>query len=153
MKKNMEELLKKYWDGETTLEEEKFIRIYFRGENIKPEHDKYRDLFNFFDEEKEIRYPVSNKSKKEAAVQRSKSSWMRIAAAIIVILGLSAVIYLNLEQNSSMGQDAWVKYEVQDPEKAKEMALEALAFTSSKLNKGEENVRTNLKTFNRLPLR
>ena len=151
MKKNMQELLEKYWEGGTSLEEERFIRSYFRSDNIDPEHVQYKPLFNFYDQESQKVYQL-NKANEMPSKRRYGMPLIRMAAAILIVLGLSSIIYLNLGRNE-MENDAWAQYEVQDPEKAKEMAMEALVFMSNKLNEGEENMRNNLKTLNRLPIR
>jgi len=49
---NIEELLNRYFEGETTCDEENIIRRYFMEESV-PEHlCSYKPLFVFFDEEK-----------------------------------------------------------------------------------------------------
>ena len=50
--KNMEDLLKKYWDCETTLEEEKQLREYFGGSNIPDQWKDTAALFRYFEETK-----------------------------------------------------------------------------------------------------
>ena len=50
--KNMEDLLKKYWACETTLEEEKQLREYFGGNNIPDQWKDTAALFRYFEETK-----------------------------------------------------------------------------------------------------
>lgn len=152
MTNKMDKLLNKYWEGETSLEEEKFIRTYFRNREIDPAHQPYRDLFNFFETESQITYP-GKLEKASPTGKRKTFPLIRVAAAALVIIGLSVVVYLNRDQGIVGHQDDWSKFEVQDPEQAKEMAVEALAFVSVKLNKGEENMRTNMRALNKLPIR
>ena len=47
-------LLDKYWQAETTLEEEKALADYFRGASIDPELAPFRELFAYFDEEARV---------------------------------------------------------------------------------------------------
>ena len=47
-------LLDKYWQAETTLEEEKALADYFRGPSIDPELAPFRELFAYFDEEARV---------------------------------------------------------------------------------------------------
>lgn len=47
-------LLDKYWQAETTLEEEKALADYFRGPSIDPELASFRELFAYFDEEARV---------------------------------------------------------------------------------------------------
>lgn len=144
----MDELLKKYWDGESSLEEEKFIRTYFRGKDVHPSHEQYRALFSFFEEEASQSYPVGTERQKRKKIHARP--FLRIAAAIIVLMAVGTLIYTNIQREP---KNTWANYEVQDAEEAREKAVEALAFVSSKLNKGESNVKHNLKTLNKLPIR
>jgi hypothetical protein len=47
-------LLDKYWQAETTLEEEKALADYFRGPAVDPELEQYSEIFVYFDEEAHI---------------------------------------------------------------------------------------------------
>lgn len=153
MNNKMNELLEKYWQGETSLDEEKFIRTYFREGKVQPEHEKYKALFLFYEEERKIEQPVTER-KLENVSRRKGNSWMRIAAILVTVIALGTVIVWNLvEKQPFQGNDQWAKHEVQDPDEARQLAEEALVFLSVKLNKGEENMRNNLKTLNKLPLK
>jgi len=48
-------LLEKYWQAETTVEEEQALAAYFQGPDIDPELQPYRDLFAYFDEELQVK--------------------------------------------------------------------------------------------------
>jgi hypothetical protein len=48
------DLLDKYWQAETTLEEEKALADYFHGPSIDPELESYRELFAYFEEEARV---------------------------------------------------------------------------------------------------
>ena len=50
--KNMEDLLKKYWDCETTLEEEKQLREYFGANSIPDQWKDTAALFRYFEQTK-----------------------------------------------------------------------------------------------------
>ena len=45
----MNDLLEKYWNGESTLLEEQQLRDYFSSEKVSTEHEVYRSLFNTFE--------------------------------------------------------------------------------------------------------
>ena len=47
-------LLDKYWQAETSLEEEKALADYFRGPLVDPELEPYREVFAYFDEEAHV---------------------------------------------------------------------------------------------------
>ena len=48
-------LLEKYWQAETTVEEEQTLAAYFQGTNIDPGLQPYRDLFAYFEEELQVK--------------------------------------------------------------------------------------------------
>ena len=45
--KYIEQLLVRYWNGESTLEEEDMLRTFFRQEDIPAQLARYRDLFTY----------------------------------------------------------------------------------------------------------
>lgn len=52
--KDIETLLNKYFEGETTCEEERRLRRFF-AEGLVPEHlEVYRPMFAFFEAEQEV---------------------------------------------------------------------------------------------------
>ena len=97
---NIEELLNKYFEGETTCEEERELRRFFtRG--IVPEHlQMYRPMFAFLNEE--------NRQSKTAVPEVPKTSvplrrrllyiFSAMAAGILLILGIAG---LNRHFNTS----------------------------------------------------
>lgn len=87
----IDELLDKYFRGETTLAEEKLLKNYFASDDVVSKHDPYRELFRAFDSESKER--MNEPLKKVLPVQKfSKRLWIRtfsysgIAAAILIAL-------------------------------------------------------------------
>ncbi|HFB99837.1 MAG TPA: pyruvate ferredoxin oxidoreductase, partial [Phaeodactylibacter sp.] len=52
--KNISQLLEKYWEGETSLQEENTLKQYFNQENVAQELQEYQPLFQFFKEEQDL---------------------------------------------------------------------------------------------------
>ena len=53
--KYIEQLLERYWDCETNVEEEEILRIFFRQKNV-PEHLlRYKPLFSYNDKQRGLR--------------------------------------------------------------------------------------------------
>lgn len=78
--KNIDKLLEKYFEGETSLEEEKILRQYFRQPDIDERHKIYAPMLNFFSEER-----------KEVAIIKKRKKipfyvWTSIAASILLVL-------------------------------------------------------------------
>jgi hypothetical protein len=88
-------LLLKYFDGDTSLEEENILRGYFLSDNIDAQFIKYKPLFNFLDTEKEIKISdeladkinaISIKKRPVIHVVKSYNYWWKIAAAIAFLI-------------------------------------------------------------------
>lgn len=79
---NIKELLEKYLEGETQLEEEKILADYFNTNEVKPEWKVYQDMFKYFE--------VSQTEKTEQTFrpqsQNSIKSWYRYAAVLVLCL-------------------------------------------------------------------
>ena len=101
----MEELLERYFEGETTAAEEKQIRAFFASEQV-PEHlAVYIPLFAYFDEEIERNATEQNERPdlmaEQVAVSVRYKSRMRtvfyilsgVAACILVLLSLTRLLY------------------------------------------------------------
>ena len=50
----IEYLIEKYFDGETSTEEEKYLKDYFSGKNLPQEHLKYKSMFGIFSDDQKI---------------------------------------------------------------------------------------------------
>lgn len=150
--KNIDQILAKYWEGETSLEEEKILKDYFQSGNIADEHKKYNDLFVFFGQESEVKYTKTNVRKK--AVHRPlRMRLPGVAAAVLIFLMAGIWMYNQYQKEFNKQELNWSAYEVEDPEKAREVVVDALAFLSEKLNKGEQNMRSNLKVLEKMPVK
>ena len=54
---NINNLLEKYFEGETSIAEEKKLKAYFNSYEVKEEHIEYAPLFGFFAEARQIEFP------------------------------------------------------------------------------------------------
>ena len=105
--KDIETLLEKYFEGQTTCEEERNLRQFFT-EGLVPEHlQMYRPLFAFFQSEQAVLTESSTTSNTpeisempELMVLEKKSKTFRqyltyslgtIAAALLLLLGISGI--------------------------------------------------------------
>jgi hypothetical protein len=52
--KNINHLLEKYWEGETSLQEEETLQQYFNHGNVAPQLEQYQSLFQYFKEEQDV---------------------------------------------------------------------------------------------------
>lgn len=140
--KHIEELLTKYWQAETSLEEEQMLRQYFSSEDV-PEHLKETAmLFKYYEEQKKevISDITFDSSLKEKAAGRKRGritsifyNSMRIAAGVAVLL--VAIWFVRTEVRKSTPQAMVDTYD--DPKLAFEETKKALMMISKSFGKAE----------------
>ena len=87
----MNELLEKYFRGETSLAEEKELKQYFLTGNVSPDLETYRILFGVFDQELTEK-AISPLIKVLPKQRKNKRIWLQsffttgIAATIVIVL-------------------------------------------------------------------
>ena len=91
---NMEELINKYFEGETTCEEERELRRFFTT-GIVPEHLKvYRPMFAFFDAEakQQTELKEANHKKPKHSIRKYiLYSLSGIAASLVLLFGIAGI--------------------------------------------------------------
>lgn len=139
----MNDLLDKYWAGETSLQEEQELRDYFASNAVAPEHLLYRDLFTTFSQENKdeiidfdafakVKLPETEESKEEQLF--NKKTWKGLAIAA----GFSLLIAVGAGYQQDQAQPDLGTYE--SPEQAYAATMEALELVSKKFNNGRENL-------------
>lgn len=142
----IDELLNKYWNCETTLEEEEQLQAYFRNSSIPEQYKETAALFRYFHEQKKqsladasfdrsvikkIRAPES------ATIRKLVFNSMRIAAGVVVLI--LAVWLVRLELRESSPQQMADTYD--DPEIAFEETKKALMMISKSFSTAEEQAK------------
>src|SRR5690554_3912616 len=82
----VEILLEKYFEGTTSIAEEKQLKAYCSSQDVAPHLEHYRNLFGYFKTEKEIEFD------KKLPLQPSKQpkvKWIGIAASFIILFGMA----------------------------------------------------------------
>ncbi|MDR2954952.1 MAG: hypothetical protein LBV43_07720 [Prevotella sp.] len=107
---DLDKILDKYFEGETSLEEERILREYFLQEDIEEQYKSYIPLFNFFSaERKEI--PVKPKRKRRIPFYVIAS----VAASIALVMCIRIFYYLpmqNLDAKSIVYIDGQKKTDI-----------------------------------------
>lgn len=136
---HISKLLERYFEGETTVEEERTLRRYFTEGPVTEEHRPFADLFRFFVASREEGYEgemVSAAHKpKEASVRRLRIRPLFWRAAAVVAIAASAW-WLYPEQPAHASAIDWSKYEPATAEEAFQVTSRALRTASAKLNYG-----------------
>ena len=94
MNQDIEKLLEKYYDGETTLEEEKQLRHFFQKGNVPVHLESHAPQFNYFAEAAKQQPSLSFDSRlalmldppPKKPIQRFANWFVRIAAALALLI-------------------------------------------------------------------
>ena len=127
---NIEQLLEKYFEGETSVAEEQVLKEYFNSENIASHVEIHQPIFSYFSAAKTEKMNVVPvlPSKK-----RFKTTWIGIAASL-----LFAVALLTFWDKPSEKQEELGSFE--DPEIAFRETQKALAMLSENINVGIQSL-------------
>jgi hypothetical protein len=128
----IEILLEKYFQGETSIAEEKELCNYFSSQNVLPHLEQYKSIFVFFTQAKQQEFTKEIPLK----TKKAKIMWLSIAATIVFMLGLGTFYVLNNDAPVTHGELG--TYD--SPEVAFIETQKALALISSNVNIGMKSV-------------
>lgn len=139
-------LLDRYFQGETTLEEEKSLRRYFTDGPVDERLQEYAPLFQWMVQEQGQQLAdekatgmMEQLARPEAKIVRFRSaSWQwisRIAAVLVLLVGMWWA-YQSQQQEDQTAAVDWSKYEITDERQALEITRGALFKASKSLNEG-----------------
>lgn len=126
----IETSLEKYFQGETSISEEKELKNYFSTSDVAQHLEQYKPLFGYFSEAStdEFKQTIPLKAKKQNV------RWFSIAASVVVLLGIGTFNYLHQPKpREDLGT-----YE--SPEAAFEATQKALSLLSKNVNVGIQSV-------------
>lgn len=141
----IEELLNRYIEGETTLDEEAFLKDYFSQPGLSREHAELQEMFRYFADKKDEAIPpfnlndqlnnlIESESKNENRNRfRHIIAWAGSAAAVLVI---SFGIYQYISK-----PDVLVKDTYKDPKLAYIETKRALLLVSRTMNRNTANLK------------
>ncbi len=146
--KKLEELVKKYWDCETSLEEEQQLREYFRGDSIPETWRETATLFRYFDEQKsktvEPQFDETVVSriremptKREGKVVKWVAASLRIAAGVAVLLAAVYFVRQELREDQAIATEDTFE----DPQQAFEETKKALLMISKGFGRAEQQTK------------
>ncbi len=151
--KYIEQLLERYWQGGTSLEEEEILRVFFSQAHIPDSLMPYKELFASERMWREVRLgeafdaKVLERVRKEEPVKARRVTWpqrmkpfYKAAASVAIILTLG-----NAAQNSFRQEGAECDYNYEsyqdsydDPETAYSQMSDALQMVSQGLSEASE---------------
>jgi len=118
---NIEKLLEKYLDAETTIAEEKELKTYFSSDNVAPHLQEYQEMFGYFSTSKNERFTKTIQLKS----QKMNWKWLSVAASVVLLVS----VYTGYQNNQ--------KREAERIYTETQMAFGMLA---ANLNKGNEAI-------------
>lgn len=162
---NLDQLIEKYWNAETTLEEEKTLAQYFAGSEVSKEHAEIAPVFAYYQTQRSATSNIDVESLLNAQIEseghsvsdnteapQSKSAKVinlrQVAAAVaaMFVLGFAAVTVMNTTSSSdTQYRGKYVQLDEEaEAQEAYEITKQALALLSKKINKGSNTVVTSV---------
>ncbi len=132
--------LDKFWDGQSSIEEEKQLKTYFSGENIAEEHKQYLGYFQLLNKERNINKHVDLKTLNQPDIVPKISTWQLIKRACLaasVMIGIIISSSLYQQRNTSLTVQNASQQEI---ELAYQQTTEVLAFLANKLTIANEGI-------------
>lgn len=129
----IEQLVQKYFQGETTLTEENELKKYFSGNDVAQHLEPYRSVFVYFTnaQKEQFTQPVVLHNKKP-----NYFMWLSVAATVVVMLGIGTFMYIENQKETQ-----FVGCTAQDnPELVMRETQKALNLVSKHINTGIESV-------------
>jgi len=160
---NIKDLVEKYWAGETDLQEESSLKSYFSSADVHPSLTQYKPLFSYFQEAKEevhldsIEAAVMEQIQHKAVPKEAKVIFLRrimkVAAAVIVLVGATMFVYNQMVDNniSKLSENTTI-LDTEDESLAAYLELKAaLALVSNKIDDGKKEAIKGLSRTKSIP--
>jgi len=142
----IKQLLEKYWNCETSLEEEQQLKEYFRGNNIPESFKETSELFRYFEAQKKdsLNHGFDGEVMKRIKEERPQGKVVkmmfnvaRIAAGVVVVV--AATYFVRQEIRKSYPPEIADTYS--DPKLAFEETKKALMMISKGFGKAQRETR------------
>ena len=127
---NIEKLVEKYLDAETTLQEEATLKNYFTEGIVAPHLEQYAYMFTYFTTAKDVTYTKTIELEPKKSKRRN-FKWLSVAASVMLLF--SVFIGKNQYDNYQQKKQA---------EEIYAQVSKGLMLLSTNLRKGEEAVAT-----------
>ncbi|MDT8418337.1 MAG: hypothetical protein RQ864_11065 [Lutibacter sp.] len=114
---NIEKLLEKYLEAETSITEENELKSYFSGDDVAPYLEEYREMFGYFSVSKNEKFTKTIQLKS----QKLNWKWLSVAASAVLLVS----VYTGYQKNQQA-----------KAEKIYEETQYAFSLLSANLNKG-----------------
>lgn len=155
----MKVLLQKYWEAEATVEEERQLAEYCRQPGIGPEWETVRALFEWREDEAEVRPGADFDERMLRRIKEMEGGGARrirltvqfaAAASLILCLGIGLLIPATSPKKDDAGRQypaasaAVIKDTYTDPQQALAAVRHALLVASVHMNEGKQITQKNI---------
>ncbi|MBC2845887.1 hypothetical protein [Winogradskyella flava] len=126
---NVEKLLEKYDNAETSLKEEAQLRVYFESDDVAPHLEHYKPMFLYFSQSQQEQYTkdVPLKPKRTKLYQ-----WISVAAVAVLMLGFIIPTVIGPTQEELKKQELAME--------AYNKTMEAFKLVSLGINEGKQQL-------------
>lgn len=126
---NIEKLIEKYDNGETTLQEEQQLKSYFTQETVAPHLEVYKPMFMYFSQTQKEQFTktIPLEPKKTYTLYK----WISVAAIAVLMFAVYTQVGNQSKSIDELSQDELMAYN---------QTMEAFNLLSSNFNKGTENM-------------
>ncbi|SDR98175.1 hypothetical protein SAMN05216503_1594 [Polaribacter sp. KT25b] len=124
---NIEKLVEKYLNAETTLQEETTLKNYFKEGSVAPHLQEYAYMFNYFAAIKAETYTKTIELEPKKSNKRRNYKWLSVAASIVLLFSVF------------IGKQEYERYQAL---KQFDQISKGLRLLSTNLKKGEKAVAT-----------
>lgn len=153
---NIRALLDKYWEGETSLEEEALLKQFFAAapDGLPQDLQEAAPLFQYFDlATPQFELPAADL---QAHLEKAPAqtpvikmgflrNWMQYAAMLAIALGIGYGIQRHIDsgkeiETTTAATSSFRQSEIDDPKEAYAETKKALLLLSKNLNKGKQEM-------------
>ena len=143
-------LMEKYWQGETSLDEERALKDFFNGPHVPEEWQNQAVFFQYLEVQRQDGAPGDNeiiamlKGMEPEEPKRGKviKLWLENAAkvAAVILIVVTAAVFIRQDYESKKQQlDPVLADTFEDPQKAFEETKKALMLVSQQFDKGKKH--------------
>ncbi|PTM08260.1 MAG: hypothetical protein DA407_08450 [Bacteroidetes bacterium] len=131
---NIEKIIEKYDNGETTLQEEQQLKDYFSKETVAPHLEVYKPMFEYFLQTQKEQF-TKEISLLPQVVKTQKTNtwykWLSVAAIAVLMFAVYTQVGNQAKSIEELSQDELMAYN---------QTIEAFNLLASKFNKGTESI-------------
>lgn len=103
---NIDKLLERYFEGETSAEEEAVLRRFFTTGDVPGNLEMYKPLFGYFDSEIKKEHTGSNDREKQTGARKRLVLWLSGAAACAALL--TGIFFSTSQSQKCLGSGNYV---------------------------------------------